>query len=682
VTAVADAIEQTRNGQPGKGQPSGAKSLVPEEGMMRPTSILFENIVPSVDGGRYPAKRIVGDVCIVEADILRDGADVLRAQLRWWKEGESQPTLAPLVPLVNDRWQGRFYLNEVADYRFTLEAWTDPFASWREGLQRFAAVEKHLGSEIQEGIRLVAAAAQQATPEDRLTLEEAIVLLQDSGADAAAALAIVSDAAFSALMDRWGVRNQATVYDPPLAVQVNRVRARVGAWYEMFPRSQGTVPGKGATFREAEARLPAIRDLGFDVIYLPPIHPIGATHRKGRNNALTAGPDDPGSPWAIGGAAGGHLAVEPALGTLADFDHFVMVADRLGMEIALDIAIQCSPDHPWVKEHPEWFYHRPDGTIKYAENPPKRYQDIYPVNFQSGHAKQIWMAMLEIFEFWIDHGVKIFRVDNPHTKPFPFWHWVLGQVRKRDPDVLFLGEAFTRPKIMKALAKVGYHQSYSYFTWRNYKGELMEYLTELSQTEMKEYYQPNFFTNTPDILHEFLQKGGRPAFEIRLLLAATLSPTYGIYSGFELCENEALPDTEEYVDSEKYEIKVRDWNRPGNLNELVARVNTIRRENPALQQLTGLRFLTAENDNLLFFRKQSADLSNVLLIAINIDPFHAQEGVVWVPPEASGVQRGESYDVEDLLTGARFRWGERNFVRLTPEGPPAHILRVERIPRP
>jgi starch synthase (maltosyl-transferring) len=659
-----------------------AEASFPDEGLMSLPPILIENVSPSVDGGRYPAKRVVGDVCVVEADIFRDGAEVLRAQIHWWKEGETAFNVAPMEPLVNDRWQGRFVLADLADYRFTLEAWTDPFASWRSALRRWVAGNQDVTSEIQEGIRLIAAGADRAEGEDCQTLEEALALLRDCGSDGDAALAVVSDAALSTLMDRLGARIQPVVYDPPLAIQVNRTRARFGAWYEMFPRSQGTVPGTGATFREAEARLPAIRDLGFDVIYLPPIHPIGATHRKGRNSALEAGPGDPGSPWAIGGAAGGYLDVEPALGTLEDFDHFVMVADRLGMEIALDFAIQVSPDHPWVRAHPEWFYLRPDGTIKYAENPPKRYQDIYPLNFQSGHAKQIWLAMLEIVEFWIDHGVKIFRIDNPHTKPFSFWHWLLQQVRRRDPDVLFLAEAFTRPKIMKALAKLGFHQSYSYFTWRNTKQELTEYLTELSQTEVREFYQPNFFTNTPDILHEFLQRGGRPAFQIRLILAATLSPSYGIYSGFELCENDAVPDTEEYLNSEKFEIKVRDWNRPGNLNELIARVNRIRNENAALHDLTNVRFLGAENANILFCMKATADKSNVLLIAVNLDPFHTQDAVVWVPLADIGVRAGESYDVEDLLTGARYRWGERNFVRLSPDGPPAHILRVERIPHP
>ncbi len=644
--------------------------------------ILIENITPGLEGGRYAIKRVVGDECVVEADIFRDGAEVLRAQIRWGKEGESQFQTAPLEPLMNDRWHGRFRVPDLADYWFTLEAWTDPFASWRSALRRWVEGSQDVASEIQEGIHQVTAAAEQAQGEDRQTLLEGAALLRNCGGDGDAALAIVSDTALSGLMDRLGARVQPVVHDPPQPVQVNRPRARYGSWYEMFPRSQGTVPGRGATLREAEARLPAIRDLGFDVIYLPPIHPIGVTHRKGRNNALEAGPGDPGSPWAIGGGAGGYMDVEPALGTVEDFAHFAGVANRLGMEIALDFAIQCSPDHPWVREHPEWFYHRPDGTIKYAENPPKRYQDIYPLNFQGDHAKQIWLAILEIIEFWIDHGVKIFRIDNPHTKPFSFWHWLLQQVRRRDPEVLFLAEAFTRPKIMKALAKLGYHQSYSYFTWRNTKAELTEYLTELTQTDMREYYQPNFFTNTPDILHEFLQRGGRPAFQIRLILAATLSPSYGIYSGFELCENEAVPGTEEYLNSEKFEIKVRDWNRPGNLNELVARVNRIRAENPALHAMGNVRFLTAENSSILFYLKATPDKSNVLLIAVNLDPFHTQEAIVWVPLADIGVRAGESYNVEDLLTGAKYNWGERNFVRLAPEAMPAHILRVERIAHP
>jgi starch synthase (maltosyl-transferring) len=632
--------------------------------------ICIENLTPCVDGGRFPAKRIVGDTCVVEADIFRDGADVLRAQLRWHRERETAVYSAPMTPLSNDRWRGEFPLAEPATYFFTIEAWTDPFASWLSALRRWVEGNEDVTSEIQAGLRLLRDTLEKAPGDDQAPLRAAVERLEAAGADGDAALAVVSQPEVLALMERLGPRTDPVTRRLELAVQADRPLAACGAWYEMFPRSQGTVPGQAATLRDAEARLPAIRDLGFDVVYLPPVHPIGTTHRKGRDNALLAGPDDPGSPWAIGGPAGGHMAVEPALGTLADFDRFVEVARRLGLEVALDFAIQCSPDHPWVREHPEWFYHRPDGSIQYAENPPKRYQDVYPLNFQCADAKALWAEMLRVLEFWIDHGVKIFRVDNPHTKPFPFWQWLIAQVRRRNPEVIFLGEAFTRPKIMKTLAKLGFTQSYTYFTWRNTKAELTEYLTELSQTEMKDYLRPNFFTNTPDILHEFLQRGGRPAFAMRLILAATLSPSYGIYSGFELCENEAVPDTEEYLHSEKYEIKVRDWNRPGNLNELIARVNHIRKENPALWRL--------DNGQVLFYAKRSADRSNVLLIAVNLDPLHAQESMVTVPLWEIGIRTGETYEVEDLLTGNRYTWGGRNFVRLAPDALPAHILRVER----
>jgi starch synthase (maltosyl-transferring) len=458
---------------------------------------------------------------------------------------------------------------------------------------------------------------------------------------------------------------------------VDRPKALFSAWYEMFPRSQASEPGRHGTFADATLRLPDIRDLGFDVVYLPPIHPVGTTFRKGRNNALQAGPDDPGSPWAIGGAAGGHDAIEPALGTLEDFDRFVTAAGNLGLEIALDFAIQASPDHPWVREHPEWFYHRPDGTIKYAENPPKKYQDVYPLNFDTEDRESLWAEMLRVLRFWIGHGVKIFRVDNPHTKPLVFWRWLIDAVQREHPDVLFLSEAFTRPKVMKALAKAGFSQSYTYFTWRNHKQEMAEYLTELTQTEMAQYFRPNFFTNTPDILHEVLQTGGRAAFKMRLVLAATLSPSYGIYSGFELCEHEAVPGTEEYLNSEKFEVKVRDWQAPGNIREYIARVNTIRRENRALQELTNLRFLPAGNDQILFYAKSDAARENVLLIAVNMDPHHAQECLVTVPPDVIADGPVSGYEVHDLLTGARYRWGASNYVRLDPHGEPAHILRVE-----
>jgi starch synthase (maltosyl-transferring) len=446
----------------------------------------------------------------------------------------------------------------------------------------------------------------------------------------------------------------------------------------MFVRSQGSKPGEGATFADAERRLHDLRDMGFDVVYLPPIHPIGVTNRKGPNNALAGDHNSVGSPWAIGNGAGGHTAVEPALGTLADFDRFVKAAGSLGMEVSLDYAIQCSPDHPWVKEHPEWFRHRPDGTIKYAENPPKEYQDIYPIDFDTPDQQGLMRALLDVVWFWVGHGIRIFRVDNPHTKPVAFWEWLIGEVQSRRPDVIFLGEAFTRPKMMKALAKAGFSQSYTYFTWRNTKYELTEYLTELTTTGMRDYLRPNFFTNTPDILTAILQAGGRPAFKMRLVLAATLSPSYGIYSGYELCENQAVaPGSEEYLNSEKYQIRWRDWNQPGNIKEFVARVNRIRRDNPALHQFTNLRFLPADNDQILFYSKATADGSNILLVAVNLDPFHPQECTVTVAPQAAGVSAGQRYRVTDLLTNASYEWSERNYVRLDPALEPAHILRVE-----
>jgi starch synthase (maltosyl-transferring) len=462
-----------------------------------------------------------------------------------------------------------------------------------------------------------------------------------------------------------------------LEVIADRPRARFGAWYEIFPRSLGR-PGQLATLREAEHHLPYIRDLGFDVVYVTPIHPIGLTNRKGPNNRLAADGSSPGSPWAIGSPAGGHTAIEPSLGTMADFEHFVVTANRLGLEIALDFAIQASPDHPWVRQHPEWFRHRPDGSIKYAENPPKEYQDIYPINFDTEHQLELIEELRDTVMFWVGHGVKIFRVDNPHTKPVRFWEWLIGTVQAQHPEVVFLAEAFTRPKMMKMLAKAGFSQSYTYFTWRNSKSEITEYLSELADGETVEYFRPNFFANTPDILTDILQTGGRPAFKMRLVLAATLSPSYGIYSGYELCENTAVVGTEEYRDSEKYQIKTRDWDRPGNIKEFVARLNRIRSNNPALHQLPNLQFLPADNDGILFYAKSTPNHSNVLLIAVNLDPSQWHECTVTVPPRVVGILPGQTYRVVDLLTGSAYTWGECNYVRLDPQVEPAHIMRVER----
>jgi starch synthase (maltosyl-transferring) len=495
--------------------------------------------------------------------------------------------------------------------------------------------------------------------------------------DQLARVAVAIDPDLAAAMERHAARPAVTTSAPVLRVMVEPERARFGSWYEMFPRSAGPDPSRSATWDEAAARMPAIAEMGFDVLYLPPIHPIGRTHRKGPNNSLRAGPNDPGSPWAIGGPEGGHDAVEPGLGTLADFDRFVGAARGLGIEIALDIAFQCSPDHPYVTSHPEWFRHRPDGTIKYAENPPKKYQDIYPFDFEGAEFQGLWDELKRVITFWVERGVTIFRVDNPHTKPFFFWEWALAEVRRVHPGVIFLSEAFTRPKVMRHLAKIGFSQSYTYFTWRNAKAEIVEYFTELTQTPVREYMRPNLFANTPDILHEYLQQGGRPAFEIRLVLAATLGATYGIYSGFELCENRAVPGTEEYLDSEKYQLRRWDWNRPGNITPLVTRVNRIRRENPALQGDRSLQFHETDNPRIVAYSKRTPDLSNIVLTIVNVDPFNTQQGWVQVPA-ADWKLDADGYVVEDLLSGERYHWrNEWNYVRLDPRHHrAAHVLRV------
>ncbi len=446
----------------------------------------------------------------------------------------------------------------------------------------------------------------------------------------------------------------------------------------MFPRSWGPDSTRSATFREAAEHLRNVAALGFDVVYLPPVHPIGTSFRKGRGNSLVADPGDPGSPWAIGSKDGGHKAVEPGLGTLKDFDAFVATARRLGLDVALDLAYQCSPDHPYVREHPEWFRHRPDGTIKYAENPPKKYQDIYPINFESAAWPALWDELLDVVRFWIAHGVTIFRVDNPHTKPYRFWEWLIAEIRRDHPDVIFLAEAFTRPKIMYYLAKLGFTQSYSYFTWRNTKAELEEYFTELTTSEVREYFRPNLFANTPDILHAYLQQGGPAAFRIRFVLAATLGATYGIYSGFELCEGRAVPGTEEYLESEKYQIRHWDWDRPGHIKDLVATVNRIRRENPALQFDRGLRFHDTDNPALLCYSKTSPDGTNVVFVVINLDPRSGQHGQVRMPTLDLGIPENAPYVVHDLLTDVAYTWqGQWNYVRLEPASVPAHILVVK-----
>ncbi len=642
----------------------------------RLSHIIIEEVTPSVDGGRYPAKRIAGEPCVVEADIFRDGHQVLRAAVKWRRKRDEVFDEAPMALFDNDRWRGEFIPTDNTRYVFTIEAWTDLFASWLADFTKKVKAARPVASDILEGIALVEKMFSSAKGPDRESLERLLARLR-STSDGPTAFAIITEAEISAVTERVGERFGLTRFEPNLELVVDREKARYGTWYEMFVRSQGPEPGKPGTFHDAERRLPELRDLGFDVVYLAPIHPIGHTNRKGPGNSLNGGSNSPGSPWAIGSEAGGHTAIDPTIGTLGDFDRFNAAANRLGMEVALDFAIQCSPDHPWVREHPNWFHHRPDGSIKYAENPPKEYEDIYPIDFDTPDQRGLFEAMLGVLRFWRDHGVKIFRVDNPHTKPVQFWNWLINEVQATNPEVIFLAEAFTRPKLMKALAKAGFTQSYTYFTWRNTKSELTEYMTELTQTPMKEYFRPNFFTNTPDILSPVLQTGGRAAFKMRLVLASTLSPSYGIYSGYELCEHQAVPGTEEYLNSEKYEIKVRDWNQPGNIKEFIGRVNSIRRENRALQQFLNLQFLTTDNDQILFFSKATPDNKNVILVAVNLDPLNAHYCTAFVPPEVVGVAPGRSYRVTDLLTGAKYVWSDRNYVRLDPAVESAHILRFE-----
>ena len=642
---------------------------------MRPDRpVVIEHVEPAVDCGRFAVKRIEGDVLEVSADVFTEGHGLLSVELRWRHCDEKEWRSVPMALLDNDRWQGSLALERIGRWQYAVAGWPDVFGTWQRDLRARVEAGEDVAAELLDGRRLVKEAAGRTSG----GLQAELTRFLDGLRTAKDELACWLDDGLARLMGRCPETSMATVLDPPLEVVVDRERAGCAAWYELFPRSQGSVAGRSATFKEAQARLASVAAMGFDVVYLPPIHPIGHTGRKGRNSSLEVGPGDPGSPWAIGDESGGHKAVHPELGTLDDFDAFVAEANRLGMEVALDYAIQCSPDHPYVRDHPDWFYRRPDGSIRYAENPPKKYQDIYPINFYCQDREALWQELKSIVLFWLDHGVKTFRVDNPHTKPFPFWEWLISEVKAEHPETLFLAEAFTRPKVMKELAKLGFSQSYTYFTWRNTPAELRDYLEELTQTEMAEYFRGNLFANTPDILHEVLQQGGKPAFRMRLVLAGTLSPLYGVYSGFELLEGTPLrPGSEEYLNSEKYEIKIWDWDRPGNIKPDVARLNAIRRDNPALQRYTNLRFQGCDNEQVLAYAKAHGD--NVILVAANMDPFHPQEAAVMAPLDYIGVADGEAFQAEELLTGRVETWTSLfRQVRLDPAFNPCAIWRLSR----
>jgi starch synthase (maltosyl-transferring) len=636
-----------------------------------PARIRIERPSPVVDGGRFPAKRCVGDTVEVSADILRDGHDVLKAVVKYRGPGEREWREQPLAHIdahvKGDRWAGAFSVEDMGDWTWTIEAWVDVFAAWRQELERKVAFgEPDLSGELSEGaLMLREAAANAPDAGSRRTIEHALHVVEDPEAPAHAKYDAALGPELFVAVEYAQPRHESVDMEPHLTLEVDRVRARFSTWYELFPRSFGGFTG-------VTEQIPKLAELGFDVLYLPPIHPIGAKNRKGRNNTVIAAPGDPGSPWAIGHAEqGGHDAIHPELGTREEFAELVRTGREHGIDVALDWALNASADHPWLTEHPEWFNARPDGTLKYAENPPKKYQDIYNFNWNSEDWRGLWQAFYEILREWVDLGVRVFRVDNPHTKPFPFWEWLIEEIRKDDPDVLFLAEAFTRRKVMQELAKLGFNQSYTYFTWKNARWELVEYLNELAHGEEREYFRPNFFTNTPDILTEYLVEGGPSAFYIRLTLAATLSPTYGIYSGFEHYENVPVQlGSEEYLNTEKFETKTRALDGP--MLPFIARMNQIRHEHPALQQLTNLRFLDTENEGLVAYAKRWGD--DIVMVVVNVDPHHTQEGVAIVPYELG---LPPAFEVEDLLSGERFDWRlGRNYVRLDPAFRTAHVLTV------
>jgi starch synthase (maltosyl-transferring) len=652
---------------------------------------VIDAVRPSVDGGRFAIKRVVGEPVEVEAACFTDGHDVLRVVLRWRAEGQTRSNEVEMAPLGNDVWRASFVVPALGRYRYTVCAWVDHFRSWHHELERRVDADD-IRLAARAGAELLDAAAARARGADRKALGGWAKKLRQGAADAAlpadALKSMALDDGLAALAAAYPDRSLEALFPIELPLVADRERARFSSWYELFPRSTATEPGRHGTFRDVEARLPYVAGLGFDVLYFPPIHPVGREKRKGRNNALTCEPGDVGSPWAIGAAEGGHTAILPELGTLEDFRRLVASARDHGLEIALDIAFQCAPDHPWVQQHPEWFRTRPDGSVQYAENPPKKYQDIYPFDFETADWRGLWGALKGVFEFWIGEGVKIFRVDNPHTKAFPFWEWAIGELKAKDPELIFLAEAFTRPKVMHRLAKLGYTQSYTYFTWRNTKHDLVEYFTELSQGPGREYFRPNAWPNTPDILHEQLHGGRQPVFMSRLVLAATLAANYGIYGpAYELMEGTPREaNSEEYRDSEKYQLRHWDLQRPDSLRDFIARVNRIRHENPALQQDWRLRFLPIDNEALIAYAKWSADGENVIVTVVNLDPDHPQSGWLAFDPATlladtrRAPAEGEPhYQMHDLLSEQRFLWsGTHNFVLLDPAAAPAHVFRLRR----
>jgi len=627
-----------------------------------PPRVVIRGVQPEIECGRYPIQRTLGETVEVEADVFADGHDAVTCVLRYRHEEDPAWSEVLMEPRGNDHWQARFLVEKLGRYIYTVAGWVDTFQTWYQDFLKRVSANQDVSVDLLIGAELLRAAAERAAGSDATKLKHLASDLKP----------VEVDDRLSALVSSYADRTDATLHKE-LRVTVDPIRARFSTWYEMFPRSCGT-------FKDCERILPEIAEMGFDVLYFPPIHPIGHSHRKGKNNASESGPGDPGSPWAIGSEEGGHKAVHAQLGRLEDFRHLVAEAKKNGIEIALDLAYQCSPDHPYVRQHPEWFRWRPDGTVQYAENPPKKYEDIYPFEFQTPHWRSLWEELKSIVEFWIEQGVRIFRVDNPHTKPFDFWEWMIRDLKKKYPDLILLSEAFTRPNIMYHLAKLGFTQSYTYFTWRNTKKELTAYFTELSQTEVRHFFRPNLWPNTPDILHESLQRGGRPAFMARLVLAATLGANYGMYGPpYELGENVPRePGSEEYLNSEKYEIKHWNLDDGSSLRGFIKRVNAIRKENPALHSNDSLRFHPIDNDQIICYSKRTSDKRNVIVTIVNLDTMWKQSGFLELPVDELGIDIRHPFVMVDLLTGARYRWqGPRNYVELRPSEMPAHILKKE-----
>jgi len=642
--------------------------------------VVIEEVQPEIDQGRFPIKRTVGEKVQVEADIFTDGHDLVSGVLLYRRQGESVWQETPMTLVENDRWRGEFRVMDLGSYQYTVQAWIDHFLTWRRDLVKKMKAGQAIAIDLLKGALLVEAAARRASGKDKKKLLGITTFLRVQE-DGDSKTSQVMDSQLQVLMALYADRSLATLYPKELEVMVEREKARFSSWYEMFPRSSASEPGRHGTFKDCEGKLPYVASMGFDVLYFPPIHPIGKTHRKGKNNTVTAGPEDPGSPWAIGNENGGHTSIHPRLGSLEDFNRFQAKAKEYGIELALDLAFQCSPDHPFVKEHPEWFSRRPDGSIQYAENPPKKYEDIYPLNFETENWQELWETMKEIVLFWIQQGIRIFRVDNPHTKPYRFWEWLIREIKREYPESIFLAEAFTRPKVMIQLAKLGFSQSYTYFSWRNAKWEILEYFNLLTKTGVREFFRANLWPNTPDILPEHLQYGGRPAFINRLVLAATLGADYGIYGpAFEIMESEALENGgEEYLHSEKYEIRFWELDRPGNLKEFIARVNRIRKENPALHNDWSLEFHPIDNDQIVCYSKHDEDFNNIIIVVVNLDPHHRQSGWVQIPVKNLRIDPDTSYQVHDLLGGGRFLWfGEKNYVELDPQVEPAQIFLIRR----